>query len=233
MLVGIFANPHSVACTSRQTGRSTTLLKTHHAGFPLVNLTRQHVYWSERLANVQLLRVAIPPSCPSRPIPRLLGYNDASARLTFEFAQPVPADRIPDGSQSLAQVTCLYDFLVGARVTHGDLACKHLLWTQRSGEVRLMLIDFDMATFAHDDWNATARQAVILARVKARLQQAQALLRQRKLAKGAPWFAEVGTDAQSSSERFARFVQFVNECALRRRQGLDDGTATELLSCAG
>jgi hypothetical protein len=152
-------------------------------------------------------------------------------RLTFEFVPRAPMDAIPDGSQSLAQATCLHDFLVRARVTHGDLACKHLLWAQRSDAVHLMLVDFDMATFEYSDWNATVREAAILARVKGRMARAQALLRERKLAKGALWLAEVGTDAQSSSERFARFAQFVSECAMRRRHGLDDAMATKLLFC--
>ena len=227
MLVSVFANPHTVPCLGLRAGHGATLVKTHRAGFPLVNLTRQHVYWSERLANVQLLRVAVPPSCSYRPIPRLLGYNDASTRLTFEFVPPAPANAIPDDDKGLALATCLHDFLLVARVTHGDLACKHLLWTRRAGAVQLMLIDFDMATFAHDDWNATARQASILARVKARLQQAQALLRQRKVEKGTPWFVEGGANTH------ARFAEFVRACAQRRRQGLDGPVTTKLLPCTG
>jgi len=141
-------------------------------------------------------------------------------RLAFEFVPPVPTSAIPNGSRSRALATCLHDFLVRARVTHGDLACKHLLWTPRFSTVHLMLIDFDMATFEHSDWNATARQEAILDRVRARLRVAQALLRQRKVAKAAPWFAETSPVAQRSE----RFVQFVGACAQRRRQGLDAPT---------
>ena len=233
MLVGVFANPHSVACRSSQRGRSATFVKTHHAGFPLVNLTRHHVYWAERLVNVHLLRAPVPPSCPRVPVPRLLRYNDAAMRLTFEYVPRAPRGAIPDGSQILAHATCLRDFLVHARVTHGDIECKHLLWAWRSNAAHLMLVDFDMATFEYGDWNATVREAAILARIKGKVERAQALLRERKLAKGALWLAEVGTDAQSSSERFARFAQFVSECAMRRRHGLDDAMATKLLPCAG
>jgi hypothetical protein len=230
MLVSVFANPHSVACRSLQRGRSATFVKTHHAGFPLVNLTRHHVYWAERLVNTQLLRAPVPSSCAHVPVPRLLRYNDAAMRLTFEYVPRAPRDAIPDGSQILAQATCLRDFLVRARVTHGDIECKHLLWARRSDAAHLMLVDFDMATFEHGDWNATVREAAMLARIKGRVKRAQALLRERKLAKGARWFAEAGTDARSS-EWFARFVQFVSECAMRRRRGLDDAMATKLLFC--
>jgi len=195
-------------------------VKTHRAGFPLVNLTRHHVYWAERLVNAQLLRAPVPASCPHVPVPRLLRHNDAATRLTFEYVPRAPRDAIPNGSQILAQATCLRDFLVRARVTHGDIECKHLLWARRSDAAHLMLVDFDMATFEHGDWNATVREAAMLARIKGRVKRAQALLRQRKLAKGARWFAEAGTDARSS-EWFARFAQFVSECAMRRRRGLD------------
>ena len=232
MLVAVFANPHSVACRSLQPGRSATFVKTHRAGFPLVNLTRHHVYWAERLANVQLLHAPVPSSCPHVPVPRLLRYNDAAMRMTFEFVPRAPTDAIPDGSQILAHATCLRDFLVHAHVTHGDIECKHLLWAWRSNAAHLMLVDFDMATFEYGDWNATVREAAILARVKGRVARAQALLRERKLAKRSHWFPEVGTDAQSS-ERLVRFAQFVSECAMRRRQGLDDAMATKLSPCAG
>ena len=166
MLVGVFANPHSVACRSLQPGRSTTFVKTHRAGFPLVNLTRHHVYWAERLVNAQLLRAPVPSSCPHVPVPRLLRYNDAAMRLTFEYVPRAPSNAIPDGSQILAQVTCLRDFLVNARVTHGDIECKHLLWARRSDAAHLMLVDFDMATFEYGHWNATVREAAIMARIK-------------------------------------------------------------------
>jgi len=207
-------------------------VKTHHAGFPLVNLTRHHVYWSERLVNAHLLRVPAPASCPHVPVPRLLRHDDAAMRLTFEFVPRAPRHAIPDGSQILAQATCLHDFLVRARVTHGDIQCRHLLWAQRPNAVHLMLVDFDMATPEYSAWNATAREAAILARIKERVERAQALLKHRKLAKGARWFAEGGTDARSS-EWFTRFAQFVSECAMRRRLGLDDAMATKLLPCVG
>jgi len=231
MLVAVFANPHSIACRSLQPGRAT-FVKTHHAGFPLVNLTRHHVYWSERLVNLQLLHAPAPPSCPHVPVPRLLQYNDAALRLTFEFVPRVPKDAIPIDKRILAQAACLHDFLVRARVTHGDVQCKHLLWVQQSNAVRLMLVDFDMATFEYSNWNATSQEAAILAQIKEKLKRAQALLRQRKLAKGSPWFTEMGTTVQSS-ERLARFTQFVRKCAMRRRLGLDDATALRLLPCAG
>ena len=232
MLVAVFANPHSVACLSRQAGPRTTFVKTHRAGFPLSNLTRHHVYWAERLVNIHLLRAPVPPSCPRVPVPRLLARNDAAMRLTFEFVPRAPIKAIPDDSQIPSQAMCLHDFLVRARVTHGDLACKHLLWTQRSGAVHLILVDFDMATFEYGDWNVTVREAAILTRLKKRMARAQELLRERKLAKRSHWFSEVGTDAQSS-ERLVRFAQFVSECAMRRRQGLDDAMATKLHACVG
>jgi len=231
MLVAVFANPHSFTCLRSQRGGNATFVKTHRAGFPLVNLTRNHVYLSEGFVNIQLLHASIPASCPHAPVPRLLMHNDVAMRLTFEFVPPALPDAIPNGSQLLAQATCLNDFLVRAGVTHGDLGCKHLLWVQRSGAVHLMLVDFDMATFEHSNWNVTARQTAILEQIQGKLRRAQALLRARKLAKGALWFAEVETDAQSS-KRFKRFTQFVGKCAKRRRQGLDQSIrTTEPLRC--
>jgi len=232
MLVSVFANPHSVACLSRQVGRRTTFVKTYRAGFPLSNLTRHHVYWTERLVNTQLLRAPVPPSCPRAPVPKLLARNDAAMRLTFEFVPHAPINAIPDDSQIPSQAMCLHDFLVRARVTHGDLACKHLLWTQRSNAVHLMLIDFDMATFEYGDWNVTVQGAAFLARIKKRVTRAQALLRERKLAKRSHWFAEVGTNEQSS-ERLVRFTQFVSECATRRRSGTDSARTAKLRACVG
>jgi len=220
MLVGAIASSHSVSCLKLRANRSTLFVKTLRAGFPLVNLTRHHVYWAERMTNVELLRVGIPPSCPRPPIPRLLAHDDTAMRLAFEFVPSVPADAIPVSSQNLPLATCLHDFLVHARVTHGGISCKHLMWTQLDGAVHLMLVDFGMATFEYSDWNATSRQATILSLIAERLKRAHAVLKQRKVAKGAAYFEEADTNAQRG-EQFAQFVQFVDECALRRRQGLD------------
>lgn len=235
----VATNLHSTVCQQRQQGPLhhpdatgvivPTLVKVHVAGFPLSNLSRLDVYLAEEGANARLQATQPPPSCAGRrPVPAMLAIDHHRHQLTFELIERLPAMAIPVGVENDALARCLYEFLRLAQVRHGDLMCRHLVWTHRHARMQLVLMDFDMATTttATDSRTRHHNDSGGDRLLHSPIVRAQLAMQQRRVGwKG--WLPEAPPPSLHA------FVAWVQECAERRRAGLDDvSQGSPLRPCA-